>query len=331
MQDALTRHQIWIERYGNGIVKNDIIPILKAMREEIASRLINATPFQLARQTILLKEIDQIISGAVSKIQPSLFESMQQLGEYETNYATKLLDTSTVASVSIGAGLEPAIITGILQNSKMFLKPDSAGQTIDDLIKQFENAVKKDVKSVITTGLTAGDNTDVIANNMIALAKTRTIDQARAVVLTVANHIGNEARVATWEPYSELFNGMEYISVLDARTTILCASRDGKIYPFNKLPHLPAHYRCRSVLAPAIKEEYALIKDGTRASMNGQAKASMDYRQWLKTQSKAVQNEVLGIKRAELFRSGELTLDKFVDKKGSTYTLQELRDKDLLK
>ena len=191
MLDQLTRHQIWIERYGNGIVKNDIIPILVSMRDEISLKLINATPFQLARQSQLLKEIDEIISGAVTKIQPLLFESMQELGEYESTWSAKLLNDSTVASVTIGAGLEPAIITGILQNNKMFLSPDSSGQTIDDLIAKFGKAISKDVKSLITTGLTAGDTTDVIARNIVALSKTRTIDQARAVVLSVANHVGN--------------------------------------------------------------------------------------------------------------------------------------------
>ena len=330
MQDQLTRHQIWIERYGNGIVKNDIIPILIKMREEISTKLINATPFQIARQTVLLKEIDDIISGSVDKIQPSLFESMQQLGEYETNWSSKLLDSSTVPSVSIGAGLEPAIITGILQNNKMFLSPDSKGETINDLIAKFGKAISKDVKSLITTGLTAGDTTEVIARNMVTLSKTRTIDQARAVVLSVANNIGNQTRIATWEPYQYLFEGMEYIAVLDSHTTILCASRDGKIYPFNKLPHLPAHYRCRSTLSPKIKPEYELVTDTTRASSSGQVKASMNYGDWLKTQSNAVQNEVLGKERAKLFRDGKITLDKFVSKNGDILTLGELKAKDLI-
>ena len=331
MQNELIKHSIFLERYANGVLKDQVIPILIKMREEISAKLINATPFQIARQTVLLQEIDDIISSSVNKIQPSLFESMQQLGEYETNWSAKLLDSSTVPSISIGAGLEPAIITGILNNSKMFLTPDGKGKTIDDIIKQFSKAVKKDVKSVITTGLTAGDTTDVIAKNITSLSKTRTIDQARAVVLTVANHVGNQTRIETWKEYDELFEGMEYIAVLDIRTTILCASRDGKIYPFDKLPHLPAHYRCRSTLSPKIKPEYELSTDTTRASMNGQIKASMNYGDWLKTQSNAVQNEVLGKERAKLFRDGKITLDKFVSKNGDVLTLEELKAKDLLK
>ncbi len=331
MQDKLTAHSIWLERYGNGLVNKELIPILKAMRNEIATRLTSATPFQIARQTKLLQEIDSIISGAITTIEPKLLDNFQQLADYETQYAATLLDKSTVSGVTLSAGIEPAVIASIIKDSKMFLTPDSKGETIINLIAKFGEAISRDVKSIITTGLTVGDNTDVIAKNIVALSNNRTIEQARAVVLTVTNHIGNEARVATWEPYEELFMGMKYIATLDSRTTVLCASRDGNIYPFNKLPHLPAHYRCRSVLSPAIKEEYTLIKDDTRASMNGQVSSKMNYGQWLKKQSKAVQNEVLGVKRAELFRSGELTLDKFVSKNGDVYTLDELKQRDLLK
>jgi len=342
MLDQLTRHQIWLERYGNNIVKNDIIPLLTKMRDEIALKLINATAFQIARQSQLLKEIDQIISGAVTKIQPSLFESFQELGDYETTWSAKLLDDSTVASVTIGAGLEPVVITTMLQNNKMFLSPDSTGETIDDLIKRFGKAISKDVKSLITTGLTAGDTTDVIARNMVVLSKTRTIDQARAVVLTVANHVSTDVQLATWGPYQELFEGLEHNSVLDQRVTPECMKRDGAVWTYagigvnqsgkeNKFRKTPLHYRCRSKILPKIKEEYVLIKDGTRASMNGQVPAKWTYNDWLKRQSAAVQDEVLGKARGLAYRKSGEPIDKFIDRKGVFYSLQELKAKDLLK
>jgi len=47
--------------------------------------------------------------------------------------------------------------------------------------------------------------------------------------------------------------------------------------------------------------------------MTGRVPAKVTYREWLKRQSKEFQNEVLGRGRAELFRSGKLTVDKFID------------------
>jgi len=300
------------------------------MRDQLSARILSATPFQIAHIQILLKEIDSIIDTAITKIQPSLFESFQALGEYETQYATKLLDSSTVVSVTIGAGLEPAVITAMLAKSKMYLGDDK-GQTIDDLIATFAKAVKKDIKSVITTGLTAGDTTDVIAKNMIALNKTRTIDQARAVVLSVASHVSNESMMATWKPYTHLFEGLEYISVLDNRTTSLCISRSGNVYEFSKAPSVPAHYRCRSRLSPKLKKEYDLFTESTQSSQFGQVPASWTYNDWLKRQSAAVQDEVLGKARGLAYRKSGVPIDKFIDRKGVFYSLQELKAKDLLK
>jgi len=58
MQNELTKHTIFLERHANGILKSDVLPILKTMREQLSARILSATPFQIARIKILLKEID---------------------------------------------------------------------------------------------------------------------------------------------------------------------------------------------------------------------------------------------------------------------------------
>lgn len=56
----------------------------------------------------------------------------------------------------------------------------------------------------------------------------------------------------------------------------------------------------------------------------GQTPANKTYNDWLKDQTVAFQNETLGKDKALLFRKGELSLSKFVDKAGSPLTLDEL-------
>jgi hypothetical protein len=48
------------------------------------------------------------------------------------------------------------------------------------------------------------------------------------------------------------------------------------------------------------------------------------YAQWLKRQPAPTQDDILGPARGKLFRSGKLTVDRFVDMKGKTLTLAEL-------
>ena len=56
----------------------------------------------------------------------------------------------------------------------------------------------------------------------------------------------------------------------------------------------------------------------------GRVPAKTTGAEWLKTQSAEFQNDYLGRKQAELFRSGELTLDKFVDTSGKKLSVNEL-------
>jgi hypothetical protein len=73
-----------------------------------------------------------------------------------------------------------------------------------------------------------------------------------------------------------------------------------------------------------IKEQYRLAQVGDRASMNGPVDSRVTYGGWLKRQPKEFQDDVLGPRRAALFRSGKLRIDQFVDDMGRSLTLDEL-------
>jgi SPP1 gp7 family putative phage head morphogenesis protein len=61
--------------------------------------------------------------------------------------------------------------------------------------------------------------------------------------------------------------------------------------------------------------------------MTGTVARAENYQSWLKTQTKAFQDDTLGPTRAKLFRDGNLTLDKFVAADGSELTLAQLAKK----
>lgn len=92
-------------------------------------------------------------------------------------------------------------------------------------------------------------------------------------------------------------------------------------------------HNCRSRYVAVIKsfKELGLDADipaSTRASMDGQVPDKTTYQEWLKKQSVARQNEVLGVTKAQLFRDGKLTLDKFVSPTGHVYTLDQLKERN---
>lgn len=69
------------------------------------------------------------------------------------------------------------------------------------------------------------------------------------------------------------------------------------------------------------------LKPSTRASMDGQVAQDLSYDGWLRTKPQAFQDDVLGKKKAELFRAG-LTLDRFVSRAGDELTLDELKQRE---
>merc|ERR1712072_142690 len=89
---------------------------------------------------------------------------------------------------------------------------------------------------------------------------------------------------------------------------------------------------CRCTVVPFIKSEKELglpptkQMRTTRASMNGQVPASQTYGEWLIEQPIDVQEKVLGVTKAKLFRDGKLKIGQFTNRKGKTLTLDQLRE-----
>lgn len=86
--------------------------------------------------------------------------------------------------------------------------------------------------------------------------------------------------------------------------------------------------RDRDGLPRGTKGDYDAWKRKRIRELVGPIPASETYQTWLKGQSVAFQEEVLGKEKAKLFRNGGLTLDKFVDlNSGREFTLKELAAK----
>lgn len=83
---------------------------------------------------------------------------------------------------------------------------------------------------------------------------------------------------------------------------------------------------CRSTAVGLLPGQTKLY--GTRASANGPIDANTTFGGWLKDQPAGVQDEVLGPKRAQLFRSGGLEIDRFTNDRGQWLTLDQLRERD---
>jgi hypothetical protein len=85
-----------------------------------------------------------------------------------------------------------------------------------------------------------------------------------------------------------------YIATIDSRTTLLCASKDDKLFDYNDGPMPPLHFNCRSTTVPVIdwdglNKEYGIVAPddiegvgkSKRASIDGPIPAGTSYGDWL--------------------------------------------------
>lgn len=328
--EKMLRHAIYTERYKAGVVR-EIIALLNAsdspLIDEIAARLsriegrgYNLTQVEKKRLESLLKVVSSQRSAVQDDIVKALTGELKDFAAYEAEYQAVTFSNEGVSSKIPSKSALNAVVT----------QQSFQGRTLSDWMANNKQTDILRIQDAITKGIVEGQTTDQIVRRIRGTRAARYQDgileisrrDAQSVVLTSIAHTQARAKMEFYEANSDIVQGVQYVAVLDSRTTTLCASRDGKVYPLDKAPPIPAHWRCRSAYVP-----YLGVEGGNRASQFGQVPAKTTYEEFLRKQSHEFQDSVLGKGKADLFRKG-LKLERFVDKSGEAYTLKQLKARE---
>ncbi len=205
-------------------------------------------------------------------------------------------------------------------------------------------AEKKRLDAVIRKGIAENKTIDQIAleirkGNIHNITRA----QSRGLVITAITSVTSQTDQEVYKANQKAIQGWQYVSVLDSRTTPVCIHRDGKIYDTTDTVHLPpAHFNCRSTTVPVFKswEDISKLEGVAQirrrnienlskeqiAYYDGQTPLRESYNSWLLRQDKAIQLRHLGdYQKVELFRSGQLEVDKFTNADGNSVGIKELR------
>lgn len=252
---------------------------------------------------------------------------MAELVKSEADFSVALFNKVSEVNFAIPSDASLiAAVSAIPMNAPTGMK----AITVDEALLQFGEKKAAEIKQIITDGLSLGDTTPEISKKISNKISTLHRRQLDTLVRTAANHASSVGRNAVYDDNSDILEGYEWVSTLDSRTTLVCGSRDGKAYPIGG-PVPPAHWGCRSTTIPKVRDEFTLARGikGDRPSVgaSGAEKVSgkSTYGGWLRKQPKEFVDEALGVERSKLFRSGKLSIDKFVDPTGRAYTLEQLR------
>jgi len=334
--DALTRHQIGLQRLSSATVRR-IVALLRRVDARLVERLLSEdiSAISRGRQEALLRDVRRILEDAYENATGALRADLDELARYEGEYQGELFRRV------IPVRLEYASISGDQLVAAVNSRPFQ-GKLLREWFAELTAAAARRMRDAIRMGIVEGRTTDQMIRDIRGTRANGFRDgildvnrrHAAAAVQTAVNHTANAARNAYYEANRDILKGIQWVSTLDSRTTLICASRDGKVYEVGKGPRPPAHVNCRSTTTPVLKSWRELGVDvddaapGTRASMNGQVAAGVTYEEWLRRQPESVQEDVLGVAKARLFRDGGLRIDRFVDRQGEAYTLEELRRRE---
>lgn len=328
--DSATRHQIFVQRYAAGREAEAVKSLLR-IKAEVESRLAgDITAWSRARLDTMLLDITGYSRSVFVSMGEDMLKEAVEFGEYEGVFSARLLTENSSASIF---AIAPVQMQSAIYTSVMQLEPRK-GYTIQNALHQFTDSKSRQIVQRIKDGVILGDTTEKIRADLEQTFEMQK-QHARTLARTVTNHVSSVARMKTIEENADILDGYEWVSTLDSRTSMVCMSRDGIVYPISedpiKSPKPPAHFSCRSTTIPKVNPKYSLISrvTGQRPSRGAEGPkvvaGNTTYNDWLKTQPESFQNQVLGKQKAMLFRNGGLNLGAFVNDIGDTLTLDELR------
>lgn len=334
IRDQAVAHQIYLLRYQARIVRQ-ITEILQQVEADLLLQLNSVqTEWNAQRLESQLSGIRAIIDESWRLADTQLSTDLRELAVYEASHQEQVIRGSTPIELAMVMPTAETIIAAV--ESKPF-----EGKLLSEWTEKLQEDFYVRIRDAVRMGVIEGESYHQITKRVMGTKALRYSDgvmainfrQAQALVATAVSHTANESRQTFYGANDDLIKGVQWVSTLDSRTTPVCQSRDGKVYPVDSGPRPPAHIRCRSTTAPVLKswKELGLdaenIPPGTRASMDGQVPEAETYQSWLRKKSPAFQDDVLGPTRGKLFREG-MSLDRFVDESGKEYTLAQLKAKD---
>lgn len=338
----LTTHQLDLMRvaeHANQRVRATLI----RLGTDIANALRRAdlTEHAISRLTTLQHEVAGMIAMTYRELNALSIATLDQLVRAESKIAATILNR--LMGVDLLTGVLPVetisqLVTGFLVQ----------GAPTEDWWERQSAKLLFDFEREVRFGMISNEtNQEIVARIIGTRSRDGIMETARhtaeALVRTSVQEGANKSRLAMYRKNSDVIAGVQQISTLDLRTTDICMAYDhqcwdldgepirGTTLPFNGGP--PRHWNCRSTLIPILFSWRELgvdgskIKAGTRASMDGQVSAEINFDTWLASLSKSEQNAVLGKGRAELWRNGKIKLADLLDRRGDPLSLDELLDR----
>lgn len=354
IRDALIRRQTRVIRASTtlGSDMSRLLTLVDADLEKLISTRVDPLTgirrkfgkTRTARMNALQQAIRDLQKPTYRQIRSEMKAAMVEIGVLEAAFTVNVIEAALPVVVNL------ALPNSTLLNAIAEHQPFQ-GRILEKWIRDLNNTDTTRMMDQIRIGMVNGEGEKQITRRIFGTATQNFRDGTRAltkrnvegIARTAVSFISNQARQEVYAANRAIIPEEIYVATLDGRTTVQCMGLDGRVFKNGTGPVPPVHFKCRSLRVPAVNGQAigerpakattkqmmeGLSKTEQRAltkKLTGTVPATESYQKFLKKQPVGFQRDVLGKTKADLFRKGGLTVDKFTDPRGKTFTIKDLR------
>ena len=347
------RHQVALQGYTTGVLHRMLALLNRSdtrLLDELSVALEQVAPtlFSMERLESLLTSVRSISAAIYQELGQKLNKELEEFVGYELSYQHQMLVSHVPVGVHVAVVSAPQVYAAAM--SRPF-----QGVLLRQVWGDLDASKMKRVRQAIAQGYVEGKTTPQIIREIRGTKAKGYVDgliekdrrDVAAVVRTAIGHTAGFAQDKAMAANADIIKALQWSATLDLRTSPQCRIRDRLLYtpddhkPIgHKVPWLSGpgrlHWRCRSGQVPVLKSFKELgidipeieVGGKTRANMDGQLPADTSYADWIKKQSAARQDSVLGPTRGRLLREGKLEMADLYNAKGELLTLDDLKKQD---
>jgi len=339
--EIANRHSVYLERLKTGHAQ-EFRKFLKIMQGDILDQIHTIdSPADISARRLqeILNAVNAALDTATADYAAVWRAQVDELGAYSAEFEQKTLGKIAKYDWTLPA---PGQISAAVFAKPLSVEGVYGGMLLDDFFADMMGKTKTRVAGVIRLAAAQGMTTQDLASRIRGTEAAKFRDglmaiserDAETLARTSLHHVAQVAREETWKANSGAIERVEFLAVLDGRTSTVCRGLSGQRFDIDKGPVPPLHLNCRSNRIPVFNDGLDFLDGAGHQFTRGPdgpkwVASNQTYYGWLKTQSAEFQDSVIGPVRGKLLRNGGISADRFaelqLDKTFHPLTLAEMR------
>lgn len=338
--NSIARHQVFLEQFKSGYISDNLPEYLESIQNEYERSLLakNFQKLGLSGFKSSLTDFKKKLIEINNNYSDKLINGNDELIEEESIFGAELLNNFIDdESAPVAKALSASALSSTIRNSVMSDSGKYPGDTMSDWSEKSADIIVDNIRNLYYQSKTSREIFDEVfeksGDSYTSPQMRRVKNNTEAETLTMLQYLAEKTRAET-SRRSGLTDGYIIVATLDRKTSDICRAVDMSFYEYGEGPEPPLHKRCRSNMVPYVKEQYKTKYEKMRRASNGSGGKtqtnSQTYYTWLRKQSKAFQEEVLGVTLTKVFRDGKISSEEFasmsLNRNFQPRTIQEMRE-----